>query len=56
MKLLLEHKIDTDIMDASGETLLIHAIKTNKQISIDLLIENGTNIHLANKNGMTPLG
>lgn len=56
MQLLLQRKIDTDITDSSGETLLIHAIKTNKLESIDLLIQNGTDIHMPNQKGMTPLG
>ena len=47
---------DLDIMDNFDETLLIHAVKTFKNRSLEMLIEKGASLEMANDKGITPIG
>jgi ankyrin repeat protein len=56
MKILLHDGCDPNIVDNSGETLLIDAIKRNKLQSIKLLLDQDCRANIKNKQGVSPLG
>lgn len=55
--LIGKHRMDPNIKDDLGETLLNYAIKNDKEKSIDILLEQGrVDVNLADKQGMTAIG
>lgn len=56
MKVLLEDGCNPNILDNSGETLLIHAIKKNKLNALELLLDNDCKITTKNAQGMSAFG
>mgnify|MGYP000120579154 CR=1 FL=1 len=56
MKVLLEDGCNPNIVDNSGETLLIDAIKRDKLQSIKLLLANDCKASIKNKQGVSPIG
>lgn len=65
-KMLIQQDTDIEIREFDGcelnvkdnfdETLLIHAVKTFKNRSLELLIKKGADLEIANDRGMTPIG
>ena len=47
---------DPNVEDNYGETLINYAIKTEKLMSLNLLISNGVDISKENSQHITPLG
>lgn len=47
---------DMDIKDNFDETLLIYAVKTCKNRSLELMLKKGADRELANEKGITPVG
>jgi hypothetical protein len=56
MKVLLADGCNPNIMDNSGETLLIDAIKRKKLGTVRLLLENDCKVTIRNGQGMSPIG
>lgn len=56
MKVLLEDGCNPNIIDNSGETLLIDAIKKKKLNALALLLKNDCKITMRNAKGMSPIG
>lgn len=55
--LVNKEQCDPNIMDNYGEKLLNFAIKSNKQLSIDIILQsNNANVNEPNKQGISPIG
>lgn len=54
VELLLRQGAQIDAMDINGKTLLHIACESGNLPMIGALIESGANVHLADRNGMTP--
>lgn len=56
LEALLQHGVSPDWMDASGTTLLMHAIRTLHSAEIvKMLLQHGADVHLRDREGNTPL-
>lgn len=53
--LLMQNKVDVNIVNQDGNTPLYLAVKSNNKEVIDILIKNGANINAVNNNGDTSL-
>ena len=52
---LLKAGFDPDIKDADGRTALMHTVIDGKDQLLDLLIDNGSDVNLQDKQGLSPL-
>lgn len=56
LELLLQHGVSPDWTDASGATMLMHAIRTSHSAEmVQMLLQHGADVHLRDREGNTPL-
>jgi len=55
IRILLNAKANHNIFDSKGYSALMHAVTRNYSTAVKLLLENGADPNLANKDGLSPI-